>query len=359
MVPKRENKAYSLINDEIILIHQDSMESMNFNTCNSYLVKLCDFEYIIIDPGCSRKKLNLTVKENDLDYLKIKYVYLTHGHSDHVSLLDYLRKKNPKINVLIHEFEKKYVENSIEYYNMLFDVSLLEKKEEYKDFINTIKHYKNPNLNYPIKPSFKMVFDIWNVKDRQIDNTFQNGDILPGNLEVIHSPGHTPGMCTFLKRQEKILFSSDIHLSKTGAYVSGNVGNIHDLKKSINSVIDMVDNEVVKLILSGHGKNPIKEDLKKKLLNFYNSITLKEDEIIDLLTKFKSMSIFQITEETFQTYLKRFEKYINLQEFKEVIVIAKASELMANLNILYELERLEKVEKINKENKEFWTLKQY
>ncbi|MFW9951323.1 MAG: MBL fold metallo-hydrolase, partial [Candidatus Thorarchaeota archaeon] len=214
MFPKRDARVFSKINEDIFLIHQDSMESMNFNTCNSYLVKLENTGYIIIDPGCSRKKLNYTIKENNIDIRDLKYVYLTHAHSDHVSLLDFLRRKNPDIKVLIHELDKKYIENSREYYNMLFNVSLLEKEEEYKDFTKTIKYYINPKSNYTVKSSFKMIFDIWNIKDRKIDGTFKNGDILNGNLEVIHSPGHTPGMCILLNKQATLLFSSDSHLSK-------------------------------------------------------------------------------------------------------------------------------------------------
>ena len=59
---------FTKINDELILIHQESMASMNFNTCNSYIAKLNDKDYAIIDPGSMAKKLNKTLTENNIHH---------------------------------------------------------------------------------------------------------------------------------------------------------------------------------------------------------------------------------------------------------------------------------------------------
>ena len=125
----RKQQTYFQVTKDIILIHQDSMESLNFNSCNSYLIKIDNDEYVIIDPGCSKRKLNITLKENNINYSNIKHAFLTHGHSDHIALLDLLRKKNNNIEISIHELDRSYVENSKKYYNMLFDLALFEKKK--------------------------------------------------------------------------------------------------------------------------------------------------------------------------------------------------------------------------------------
>jgi glyoxylase-like metal-dependent hydrolase (beta-lactamase superfamily II) len=353
--PSNKNKqVYSVINDNIILIYQDSMDSMNFNSCNSYLVKINDKDYAIIDPGCSRRKLITTLKENNINFSNLKYYYLTHAHSDHVALIDFLYEKNKNIEGFIHQEDKKYIENSKAYYNMLFNLPLIEGKKKYEDFVNAIKYYTTRDSNLTIKQCFKPIFEMWNIKDRKIDQTFKQGDNLPGDLYVIHAPGHTPGMCMFFRKQDKILFSSDIHLSEIGAIVNGNAGNVHALKNSINKAIEMVENESVKTVLSGHGKNPITENLKERFIKFLGTITNKENQLLNLFQSKNRMTLEEITTETFKKFIKRFEKYLNNQDFKDTIVIAEATEMTYDLNILTELERLKRIKKMLYENELHW-----
>lgn len=354
-LPSSKKKIYTKVNEDIILIHQDSMATMNFNSCNCYLININNKEYAIIDPGCSKRKLNTTLKQNEINFSEIKYFYITHGHSDHIGLIDYLQKKNREIQGYIHKLDKRFIESSKEYYNMLFDISLIKNNKKYKDFIDAINYYTTPNSTIPIKQSFKMIFDIWNIKSRKISNTFKDGEILPGNLKVIHAPGHTPGMCMLFKEYGYLLFSSDIHLSSIGPNFSGNYTNISDFKTSINKVIKLVENGLVKVILSGHGKNPITEKLKDRLLKFYEAIIVKENQLLMLLQEKGNLTLEQITKETFKEYIKRFEKYLHKTELLDAIVIAEASEMMSNLNILKELERLGKVSKLKRQNKIYWS----
>ncbi|MFX0025678.1 MAG: MBL fold metallo-hydrolase [Candidatus Hermodarchaeota archaeon] len=353
--PSSNKKLFTKVNEEIILIHQDSMATMNFNSCNCYLINISKKEYAIIDPGCSKRKLNTTLKQNEIRFSEIKYFYITHGHSDHIGLIDYLQKKNEAIQGYIHELDKRFIESSKEYYNMLFDISLIKNNKKYKDFIDALNYYTTSNSNIPIKQSFKMIFNIWNVKNRKISNTFKDGEILPGNLKVIHAPGHTPGMCMLYKEKDYLLFSSDIHLSSIGPNFSGNYINISDFKTSINKIIRLVESGLVKVILSGHGKNPITENLKTRLLDFYEDITAKENQLLRLLQEKGKLTLEQITNETFKEYIKRFEKFLHKIELRDTIVIAEASEMMSNLNILNELEKLGKVSKQRRENEIYWT----
>ena len=45
----------------------------------------------------------------------------------------------------------------------------------------------------------------------QVDGTFTDGDVLPlaGDVLVVHTPGHTPGHCSFLHRRSGVLLASD------------------------------------------------------------------------------------------------------------------------------------------------------
>ena len=356
-----KRQMFTRVNDEIILIHQDSMaSSSNFNSCNCYLIKINEHDYLVIDPGCSRSKLNKTLKKNGIEYSDLKYALITHGHSDHVVMLDYIQEKNNQIEAFIHDFDKKFVEDPRAYINTLFDVDYMKRRKKYQDFIDAINYYTTPLSDIKVKDSFKMVFDTWDLKARRVDHDFKGGDVLPGNFKAIHAPGHTPGMCLFFNEQDKILFSADIHLSSVGANFNGTTANLLDFKNSINTVIKMVNDGSVKTILSGHGKNPITEDLKGRLKKFYDSIVDKENQILALLREKDGMTVEDITENTFKIYLKRFEKFLDTDHmneyFTESIIIAEASETISNLNVLKELERQNKVKKKPSEFSEKWTL---
>ena len=44
-----------------------------------------------------------------------------------------------------------------------------------------------------------------------VDGTFADGDVLPvgGGIRVVHTPGHTPGHCSFLHPRSGVLLTSD------------------------------------------------------------------------------------------------------------------------------------------------------
>lgn len=44
-----------------------------------------------------------------------------------------------------------------------------------------------------------------------VEQTFADGEVLPlaGGIEVVHTPGHTPGHCSFLHRRSGVMLASD------------------------------------------------------------------------------------------------------------------------------------------------------
>ncbi|MBD3214571.1 MAG: MBL fold metallo-hydrolase [Candidatus Lokiarchaeota archaeon] len=346
------------INEKTTLIPQESMISFNFNTCNSYLIKINPNEFAIIDPGISKKQLKEALKINKVDVSDLKYIYLTHSHSDHLALIDYLKSVNPEIRTLIHSFEVNFIESVKDYFNLLFDLSLLQQNQKYRDFLAAIQFNITKDPKIKVNKSLQMIFDIWNIKPRTIDKRFEDGDHLEGDLRVIHVPGHSPGMCFFLDESNNTLFSSDIHLSRLGANISGNLTNVSDLKDSIIFAKELVKKKDIHMILSGHGTNPITDNLIIRLKQFYSSILRKENQILTLLKQNGKLSLTQITNITFKKNKERFQKYlVNQPFFQDSIIIAEASELISNRNLLRELERLKKIKSVEQNSELWWILK--
>lgn len=160
----------------------------NFFPINCYLVEE-ENDITLIDTGVSFCEKGILKAAADLGK-PIGKIVLTHVHSDHIGSLDQLRSELPDVEVLIPERELKMLNG---------DMSLEEGEE-----------------TLPIKGGFPK-----NIKTRP-DTLLSNGDQI-GSLLAIHSPGHTPGMMSFLDTRSKVLIAGDAFQTKGGIAVAGDM----------------------------------------------------------------------------------------------------------------------------------------
>ena len=126
-------------------------------------------EGFIVDPGGYNKVLTKEVRDNDVN---IKYIILTHGHSDHICGVNEHKAEFPDAKIVAYKDEEAMLEN--------------------------------PNLNQ--SPGFGVPYST------KADILVSDGDELKVgdvSLKFIHTPGHTEGgMCIYVK-EAKALFSGD------------------------------------------------------------------------------------------------------------------------------------------------------
>lgn len=126
-------------------------------------------EGFIVDPGGYNKVLTKEVRDNDVN---IKYIILTHGHSDHICGVNEHKAEFPDTKIVAYKDEEAMLEN--------------------------------PNLNQ--SPGFGVPYST------KADILVSDGDELKVGdvtLKFIHTPGHTEGgMCIYVK-EAKALFSGD------------------------------------------------------------------------------------------------------------------------------------------------------
>lgn len=143
---------------------------------------------IVVDAGANAGSVQYYATQ---DGLKIKYIILTHGHWDHISHLEELKAKTGA-SVIIHKN----------------DINLLQKDH----------------------PRFKP------------DGVVNGGEIIKAgslNLEIIHTPGHTPGSICI--REGNAVFTGDTLFKQSVGRTDFEGGNAGDLAKSLQKLMQLDD----------------------------------------------------------------------------------------------------------------------
>ena len=164
---------------------------------------------IIIDPGEEENKIKRILEKHKL---KPSFIINTHGHIDHIGCDDRFG-----IPVYIHEN----------------DLALL----------------KDPQLNLStfLMSSYSIESHIKTLKDKE------NIELDDMQLEVIHTPGHTPGgICLLMKKpDDKILFSGDTLFCQGIGRTDFPGADEGLLIKSIKEKLFKLDDDTV--VYPGHG----------------------------------------------------------------------------------------------------------
>lgn len=177
-------------------------------------------ETMVIDPAGDVDKI---IEMLDILQAKLKYIYLTHCHGDHIAGVNELKRRCGG-KILIHRIDSEGLNN--------VDINLSEY------------------IGLP---------DIELEADSRIDD---NDLIHLGDLEfrVIHTPGHTAGSTSLYCEKEKCLFSGD-------TIFAGTWGRTDLPTSSREEIMDSIVNKILVLpddtfIYPGHGKATMLKDEK-------------------------------------------------------------------------------------------------
>ena len=188
-------------------------------------------ETMVIDPAGDAEKI---IEMLDILNAKLKYIYLTHCHGDHIGAVNQLKEK--------------------------YGGKIIAQR-------NAAENLKNPNI------TLRTYMGLEDVKI-EVDARVDDNDLIHlGELEfqVIHTPGHTSGGSCLYCETENLLFSGDTLFRGTWGRTDVPTGSFEDIIDSITNKLMILPDETI--VYPGHGKStmlreekPIYLELKPRLL---------------------------------------------------------------------------------------------
>jgi glyoxylase-like metal-dependent hydrolase (beta-lactamase superfamily II) len=182
-------------------------------------------EAILVDVGFPGQlpQIKEAIEKAGVSFSKLSKIIITHHDLDHVgSLTSILRESDHKIEVLAHEKEKAYIQGE------LLPIKMAQS--------NTIPAEQLEKM--------KMIYR------NKVDKTLNDGEELSccGGIEIIHTPGHTPGhICIYLK-ESKILITGDALNITDGQLVGPAPQFTFDMAMAIQSLQKLTRYDIKKVI---------------------------------------------------------------------------------------------------------------
>ncbi len=211
--------------------HVDMLKIQGENGCCPVIVHDAN-NLIIVDTGYPLQ-INLmkeAIEQCGYRLEDINKIIFTHQDIDHIGCAKELIKISPNIEVMAHEEEAPYIDGR------LVPIKLA-----------------NLDINNPFYNQLKAGFDNRRIK---IDRELKDGDFFSicGGIEIIHTPGHTPGHICIYIHDDKVLIAGDALNLDNGKLAGANPQYSENMMQA-NESIKKLYNYEIETVMTYHGGN--------------------------------------------------------------------------------------------------------
>jgi glyoxylase-like metal-dependent hydrolase (beta-lactamase superfamily II) len=122
------------------------------------------------------------------------------------------------------------------------------------------------------------------LKPWKIDGEINDGQIIDcgsTKIEVLLTPGHTSGHCSFLFPDENLIFMVDICLTAAGPWYGEDQADIDDFVESINRIISLKPARII----TSHRAEIFDQNIPEILGEYRDRILKREERILDCVRR--------------------------------------------------------------------------
>src|SRR6185295_12045961 len=243
---------------------------------NVYLI--AEDPLTIIDTGPKTKEtieaLRAGLRKAGFRVSDLKRIVLTHAHEDHCGLAKSLRDEAKDAQVFVHGWETGHRKGRLEYeeHRTLLEragvpaeevAEMRRMYEGVRAFADALEEHEHAEL----------------VDDEEIK--FERG-----SLRVVHTPGHTPGSCSFIREADRTIIAGDCVLKRVTPNPILSPDPIDPTRRFRSLAEYLVSLARVRsfsptLILGGHG-DPV-HDYEELFNRYIRAIRERQTQIIRLV----------------------------------------------------------------------------
>jgi len=218
----------------------------------SYLIEEGPRDYTLIDTcfTCSIPTFESYLSNAGIDIKDINRIVLTHLHPDHIEAANEVKRKTGA-KIYSHWIESTYLSHELQY-----------NGPPDKDAFEHVLKLMGTSIDKVTKK-----FGNINIGPIVTNELLKDGDMIANTLQVIHTPGHTPGHISLYDRERRILIGGDVLfnsiLNTDGLFVPPSTVT-KDWETSIVSARRLLNLKVEKLLLA-HQSTPILENAQRMI----------------------------------------------------------------------------------------------
>jgi len=243
--------------------------------------------WFMIDTGWytprSMMVMEAALKSLNLTFTDIKTILVTHCHPDHFGLAGRIKHLSSKTRVMMHRWE---ADLAISRY-----VKFSEPQEMMSLFLAS--HGVPLNLVDELENAFMPALEY--VTLTLPDRMLYSGDIInTGNhiLEVIWTPGHSPGHICLYEHQRHLLFSGDNVLPNISSNIAYHILSGDNPLGDYISALGKLSHLSIDMVYPGH-EYPF-TDLKGRVKKILDHHQKRENDIFKLLDGEKLLSTYEM-----------------------------------------------------------------
>jgi len=245
---------------------------------NVYLIKEDPITLIDVGPKTveAANALRDKLRQNSIQISDIKRIVLTHAHEDHCGLAKQVRDEGKSAEIFVHKWETGHLFGRL-------------AGEEHQNLMT------RAGVPLEIFRQIQAIYrDVSLLTDALTEGDFSELrdetelEFASGILKVLHTPGHTPGSCSFFREANRTLFAGDCVLKRItpNPIVSPDPFDSHKRFKSLAEYLvslAKIRSYSPTLVYGGHGE-PI-YDFEEIFHRYISSINQRQRDVIALISE--------------------------------------------------------------------------